>query len=224
MKARNIAFAMVLASLALFSSAAQETEPSKVTPAWVIEKQIAAPAPAPAPPPAASQRSSSIFFIGYDYPTMSGSLADNLDTLNSPLNFSLGFESFDRGRSSPLAGIELELMVAANDNGTRFIMNDMVMIGYSFALDPIRLNLGGRIGLAMLDVLDDTGSGKTCTGLGVVGGPEASIYLNLGKDFWIWLRSRYSLAYFLGIDGSYIASGNDSINTLSAEAGFGFKM
>jgi hypothetical protein len=229
MKAKRV---LVVAALcAVFAGAlfAQGADPKTVTPAWVIEKQIAeqaqvqTQAQAEAPKP----KSFNLFFIGYDYPTFSGLLAPSLAGWTGPLNFSLGFESANSTGSSMLSGLELEFFVAAPAKGLRLQMNDMVMIGYSFALKPMRFNIGARLGLSLLDMTDDSSASNTYMGLGGIIGPEASLYAELAPDFWLWVRGRYSLAYFMSIDSngsSPLDTGSTTLNTVSLEAGLGFRM
>lgn len=212
-------FAALLICL-LSAAGAQTADPGSVKPAWQFEQDFAA-----NPPP--SQPGLSLFFVGYDYPTLSGPLAPSLADWVSPYNLSLGFEGVMSPGSSMLTGLELELLMTMNDGGSRFLMNDMLIVGYSFDLSPLRLNLGGRAGLAMLDVLDYSDSSNTYTGLGALVGPEASAYVALGPDLWIWVRGRYLFEYFVSIDGpsnNPIALGKDSLNCLSIEAGIGFKL
>jgi hypothetical protein len=231
MKIKRCALSLIFCFLALCGAFAQGADPKTVTPAWVMEKQFeqqkqagaaAQPADAPAAKPV---KPFSLFFIGYDVPTLSGPLADDLAGWSGPVNFSLGMEMGTGQGSSMLTGLGLELFVTLNDKGSRFLMHDMAMIGYTFDLAPIRLNLGARVGLSMIDVMDDTPAANTFTALGLVFGPEASLYFALDPSFWLWARGRYSMATYMSLDSSTtIHSGNDSLNCLSLEAGVAFKM
>lgn len=221
MNAKRCTLAVAMGFFILWAAFSQGTDPASVTPAWVMEKQFGQQEEVKTTKPF------NIFFVGYDYPTLSGPLADSLAGWNSPYNFSIGVESCSGQGSSFLTGVEGEFFVTVNDTGSRFLMNDMVMLGYSFDLKPVRLNIGGRLGLSILDVMDDTNSANTYTGLGFVVGPEASVYLALDPSFWLWLRGRYSMAYYMSLDDSTanpIASGKDSLNCVSLEAGLAFKL
>jgi len=223
---------LVAAALcAVFAGAlfAQGADPKTVTPAWVTEKQIAqqAQAQTQSQAEAPTPKSFNLFFIGYDYPTFSGALAPSLTGWTGPLNFSLGIESANSTGSSMLSGLELEFFIAAPAKGLRIQMNDMVMIGYSLALKPVRFNIGARLGLSLLDITDDTSAANTYTGLGGLVGPEASLYAELAPDFWLWVRGRYALSYYMSLisnGSSPLDTGSNTLNTLSLEAGLAFRM
>lgn len=225
MKAKRYLLSVAMGSLLLLAVFAQGADPKTVTPAWVMEKQFEqqqqAGQPAAAGDAAKAAGAFNVFFIGYDYPTLSGPLTDDLASWGGPINFSLGMESSMGSGSSMLTGLEVELFVTINDAGSRFLMHDMAMIGYSFNLAPLRFNLGGRVGLSMLDVMGPV----SYTGLGLVFGPEASLYFAIDPSFWLWIRGRYSMASYISMDsGSTISAGNDSLNCLSLEAGLAFKL
>lgn len=225
MNMKRYALSIAAGLLALGAAFAQGADPKTVTPAWVLEKQLEqqqAGQPANTGDAGKAINTFNVFFIGYDYPTLSGQLADDLASWDSPINLSLGMESSMGQGSSMLTGLEAELFITINDAGSRFIMNDMVMIGYSFNLSPVRFNVGGRVGLSMLDVMGTV----SYTGLGLVFGPEASLYCAIDPRLWFWVRGRYSMATYMSMDSGAtpIASGNDSLNCLSFEAGLAFKI
>lgn len=225
MKAKRYLLSVAMGSIFLLAAFAQGADPKTVTPAWIMEKQFEqqqqAGQPAAAGDASKATKAFNVFFIGYDYPTLSGLLADDLASWGGPINFSLGMESSMGSGSSMLTGLEVELFVTINDAGSRFLMHDMAMIGYSFNLAPFRFNLGGRVGLSMLDVMGPV----SYTGLGLVFGPEASLYFAIDPSFWLWIRGRYSMASYISMDsGSTISAGNDSLNCLSLEAGLAFKL
>ncbi len=241
----GLAIAAAIAMLLLFGTAvtlyADGADPKTVTPAWVIEQQLAqqqtqnqaqgaGQSPGQATAQTAPQRGNSLFFIGYSYPTISGSLASYLTPWNSLVNFSLGFEDSASSDSSFLTGLELEFYITLNDQGTRLQMHDMVMLGYSIDIAKVaRLNLGARLGLGLIDVTDYNSAKPSCSLLGGIAGPEASIYGMLAKDFWLWVRGRYLMGYYFKIDSSGggtnpIDAGNDTLNVLSFEAGMAFRM
>lgn len=225
MNAKRIVFAVVLCAVFAGALFAQGADPKTVTPAWVIEKQIAQQSQTQAEVP--KPKSLNLFFIGYDYPTFSGALAPSLVGWTGPLNFSLGMETANSTASSMLSGIELEFFIATPSKGMRLQMNDMLMVGYSLALKPVRLNIGARLGLSLLDITDDTSTANTYTGLGAVIGPEASLYAELVPDFWLWVRGRYALSYYLSLisnGSSPLDTGSNTLNTLSLEAGLAFRM
>lgn len=224
--------AAAIAALILFGAAevcADGADPKTVTPAWVTEQQLTQ-QQAQAQPQAAPTASKglSLFFIGYDYPTLSGPLASSLTPWNGPVNFSLGIEAPTSAGSSFLSGLELEFFTTVNSAGMRLQMNDMVMLGYSLDLAKIaRLNLGARLGLSIIDVTDDSSANNTYTALGGIAGPEASLYGMVAKDFWLWVRGRYLMGYyfpFISNGSSPIDAGNRTLNCLSVEAGLAFKM
>jgi hypothetical protein len=209
--------------LMLYGAFSQGADPKIVTPAWVMEKQFEQQQQSGQSGDTSNvTKAFNVFFIGYDYPTLSGPLADDLASWNGPINFSLGMESGMGAGSSMLTGIEVELFITINDTGSRFLMHDMAMIGYSFDLAPLRLNLGGRVGLSMLDVMDTV----SYTGIGLVLGPEASVYFAVDPSFWLWIRGRYSMASYISLDAGTtpIVTGNDSLNCVSLEAGLAFKL
>ena len=214
MNAKRCTLSVAMSFLVLCAAFSQGTDPKTVTPAWIMEKQFV-----PQQEEVKATNTFNVFFVGYDYPTLSGLLADDLASWSSPLNFSIGMES--GSGSSFLTGVEAEFSITVNDTGSRFLMNDMVMLGYSFDLQPVRLNVGGRVGLSIIDVMSPT---STYTGLGVVLGPEASVYVALDPSSWIWLRGRYSAAYYMSMDDSAnpISAGRDSLDCLSLEAGLAF--
>ncbi|MFA5852258.1 MAG: hypothetical protein WC820_06130 [Spirochaetales bacterium] len=224
MNAKRSLLSGTMGFLVLIAGFAQGADPKTVTPAWVMEKQFEqqqAGQPAATSDTAKATKAFNVFFLGYDYPTLSGPLADDLASWSGPINFSLGMESSMGSGSSMLTGLEVELFVTINDAGSRFLMHDMAMIGYSFNLAPLRFNLGGRVGLSMLDVMGPV----SYTGLGLVFGPEASLYFAIDPSFWLWVRGRYSMASYISMDsGSTISAGNDSLNCLSLEAGLAFKL
>jgi len=219
-------FIVAAVGLLMISSAfADGADPKTVTPAWVTEKQVAQQAQTQAEAP--KPKNFNLFFIGYDYPTLSGSLASHLTGWNSPVNFSLGIESSNTAGSSFLSGLELEFFLTVNGQGMRIQMNDMVMLGYSLDLKPVRFNLGARLGLSLLDVTDDSSVNDTYTAIGGILGPEASLYAELSPDFWLWVRGRYSMAYYMSLDSSGscpIDSGDSTLNCVSLEAGLAFRM
>jgi len=215
MKAKLCALAAAL-GLALASAAAQGAVPASVTPAWILEQQFGQEREA---------KRLDVFFVGYDYPSLSGPLAPYLEAWDGPVNFSIGFESADA--SNFLMGLEGEFLIDIRDRNSRFLFNDMMMLGYSLDLDAVRLNIGCRVGLSLIDVTDDTNSANSFTGLGAVLGPEASIYVLLAPKTWLWARGRYARDFFLSMDDSLttpIALGNDSLDCASLEAGLAFKL
>lgn len=190
------------------------TDPNSVKPAWQFEKELSAAPAAPVP-------GFGVFFIGYEYPQYSGNLSDELADWGSWFNFSFGMDSSMGIQSSFLNGVEADLALTFNDNGSRMLMNSMAIFGYSINLKPLRLNLGVRLGLSILDVI---GPGAiNYTGFGYIVGPEASLYAYLGADTWLWLRGRYSYAQYAMLTGS-VASGDDQLSTVSIQAGLAFDL
>ncbi|MCE5255508.1 MAG: hypothetical protein LLF89_01520 [Spirochaetaceae bacterium] len=227
MNAKRFALTVAMAVIAICAASSQESDAKNVTPAWITEKQFGQAASQEAPVAAKASNAFSVFFIGYDYPTLSVPLATHLTPgWASPYNFSLGFESCTAEGSAMLNGLEMELFITSNNSGLRFLMNDMVMIGYSFDLKPVRFNLGGRLGLSVLDVNNETDASDTYSGLGFVLGPEASLYAALDPSFWLWLRARYSMSWYMSLDSGTtpISSGDNSLDCLSIEAGLAFKL
>lgn len=218
---------LVLFLSVTIAAAEDGADPKTVTPAWMTEKELADKAQAQPQTQDGAQLTNnfSVFFIGYDYPTLSGKLAPHLSSWNSPYNFSIGAESSNSAGSSFLSGLELEFFITPNDEGLRFQMNDMLMLGYSFDIKPARLNLGARLGLGVLDVSDNS---LAYTSLGGLAGPEAALYVKVAPDFWLWARGRYTMAYYFTIDSSGAANpidaGDATLNCLSFEAGLAFKM
>lgn len=216
MRARNCAMLVVLGLALSFAApgaaAAEGAAPSTVTPAWVFEQGFAQEREA---------RRLDVFFIGYDYPSLSGPLAPYLEAWDGPVNFSVGFESADANNF--LMGLEGEFLVDIREASSRFLFHDMMMLGYSLDLDAVRLNIGCRVGLSLLDVTDDANG---FTGLGAVLGPEASIYILLAPKTWLWARGRYARDFFLSMnDGTTpISAGADSLDCASLEAGLAFKL
>jgi hypothetical protein len=221
MKTRQYLLAAAMSLLALFTAFSQEADPKTVTPAWILEKQFEKQDEEKKLADAAG--AFSVFFIGYDYPLISGALAPHLDTWKSPFNFALGMETSMSKESSFLTGVEGELFMTYNDQGSFFLMNDMLMLGYSVNLMPLRLNMGARAGFSILDVMGTT---ETYTGLGLIIGPEASLYLTFAPDSWLWLRGRYAMAGYISMDSSSnpISLGDDSLTLISLEAGLAFKL
>ena len=217
MRKNRYAIAFALLALFLAGAFAQGADPKTVTPAWVMEKEFAK------QKAEARENVFGVFFVGYDYPILSGALAGDLAKWEGPFNVAIGMENLLGPESSAIFGLELELMVTFNDAGSRFLMNDMMLVGYSLSLAPLRLNIGARLGLCMLDVADGA---AMYTGLGGVIGPEASLYLALDKSTWLWVRGRYSMsAYFSIDDGSNpINDGRSTLNATSIEAGLAFKL
>jgi len=229
MKTKKLVIAAILSLFMLGSAFADGADPKTVTPAWVTEKQLAQQAQAQeqAQAEAPQPKSFNLFFIGYDYPILSGPLGPHLTGWNSPINFSLGVESSNTSGSSFLSGLELEFFLTFNDQGTRMQMNDMIMLGYSFDLKPVRFNVGARLGLSLLDVTDDSSANDTYTAIGGIVGPEASLYAEVAPDFWLWVRGRYSMAYYISLvsNGACpIDSGDNTLNCVSLEAGLAFRM
>lgn len=223
---------LVLFLSVTIATAEDGADPKTVTPAWMTEKELAnkTQAQPQAQPQDDTQLANdfNVFFIGYDYPILSGALAPHLSSWNSPFNFSIGLESSNSADSSFLSGLELEFFITPNDQGLRFQMNDMVMLGYSFDIKPARLNLGARLGLGILDVSDNSSANPSYTALGGLAGPEAALYVKVAPDFWLWARGRYTMAYYFTIDSSGAANpidaGDNTLNCLSFEAGLAFKM
>jgi hypothetical protein len=214
-----LAAALLLAVLGAVS--AQGVDAKTVTPAWVMEKEFGK------QDEERQKNAFNVFFIGYDFPALSGALATSLAKWDGPLNAAVGMESCERAGSSPLFGLELELMATLNDSGSRFLMNDMMMVGYSLDLAPLRLNAGARLGLCILDVADDADASGTYTALGGVIGPEASLYFALDKSTSLWARGRYAISYYFPISGNGsdpVSKGDNSLNLLSLEAGLAFKL
>lgn len=221
MNSKRCILSVVMGFLVLFAAFSQGADPKTVTPAWVMEKQFEQQLAGQSADATKATNAFNVFFIGYDYPTLSGALADDLASWSGPINFSLGMESGTGAGSSMLTGIEVELFVTINDAGSRLFMHDMAMIGYSFDLAPFRFNLGGRVGLSMFDVMGPV----SYTGIGLVFGPEASLYFAVDPAFWLWIRGRYSMASYMSLDsGGPIGKGNDSLNCVSLEAGLAFKI
>jgi hypothetical protein len=216
MKAKLCALAAALC-LALASAAAQGAVPASVTPAWILERQFGQEEEA---------KRLDVFFVGYDYPSLSGPLAPSLEAWNGPVNFSIGFESAEA--SNFLMGLEGEFLIDIRDTNSRFIFNDMMMLGYSLDLDPVKFNLGCRVGLSLLDVTDDTSDANSYTGLGFIVGPEVSLYVPIAAKTWLWARGRLSRAYYLSMDDDTkttpISSGADTLDAMSIEAGLAFKL
>ncbi len=233
---RTLCILAAIATLMVCGAAyADGADPKTVTPAWVTEQQTAqqqAQTQQQAQPQAEAKapKNTNLFFIGYDYPTLSGPLASDLAKWASPFNFSLGFESFGASGSSFLSGVGFEFFVTPNDNGVRIQLNDIVMFGYSIELAKIaRLNLGARLGLSILDVADYNSTNPSYMLIGGIAGPEASLYGQLAKDFWLWVRGRYTMAYYFALDSSGggtipIDAGDRTLNCLSLEAGLAFRM
>jgi hypothetical protein len=198
---------------------AQGTDPSAVKPAWQIEKEIVVQKNSPLP-------QFDLAYVGYDYPTLYGSLADYLSPWASPINFALGIETITGTKSAFISGIELEFLFTVRSNGSRFFMNDLVLFGYSFDLTVLRLNAGVRLGLSLLDVTDGTLGNGTYTAIGGTIGPEVSLYIPIAKDNFLYLRSRYTSSAFvsLGSAADPINSGNRDLQILSIQAGLGFKL
>jgi hypothetical protein len=144
--------------------------------------------------------------------------------------FSLGIEAPNSAGSSMLSGLELECFTTVNNQGWRLQMNDMVMLGYSLDLFKVaRLNLGARLGLSILDVTDDRSTSPSYTYLGAIAGPEASLYGMVAKDFWLWVRGRYSMSYYFNVGSSgapdpITAADANILNCTSLEAGLAFRM
>ncbi|MCE1196004.1 hypothetical protein LWX53_05845 [bacterium] len=217
MKEKRYALAAALLALALCAAFAQGQDPKTVTPAWIMERDFTK-------QDAEKQKNAfGVFFFGYDYPTLSGALAGDLSKWNGPFNVAIGMENCLGPGSSSIFGLELELMLTFNDSGSRFLMNDMMLVGYSLDLAPARLNLGARLGLCMLDV---TAGAEMYTGLGGVVGPEATLYLALDKASWLWIRGRYSMSAYFSLDSGSnpINSGRTTLNATSLEAGLAFKI
>ncbi len=198
---------------------AQGADPASVKPAWQTEKEIEAVKNAPLPQFGA-------FYFGYDYPILSGNLAADLAKWESPINIAVGFESMSGLRNSFISGVELEMFFTFNDSGVRFLMNDLVLFGYSFDLKFARLNAGIRAGLSILDITDDSSGYGTFTALGAVLGPEISLYLPVAKDMSLYLRGRYAASAYMTLDtdANPIDDGRNQLATLSFQAGLGFKM
>jgi len=226
--------AAALAAFMLCGAAyADGADPKTVTPAWVTEKEIEQQQSQAQEEPkltteTATSNAFSLFFIGYEYPTFSGPLASYLTAWDSPINLSFGIEASNSTSSSFLSGLELEFFITINDQGTRILANDMVMLGYSIALaDIARFNLGARLGLSLLDVSDYGLDTNTYTVIGGIAGPEMSLYGMVAKDFWLWVRGQYLFGYYFPLDtngASPIDTGNQSLNCLSLEAGLAFRM
>lgn len=230
MTARRWVLSAAIGILLLSTAIAQGADPKTVKPAWEMEKQFEKQQEEGKTAQEAAEiaevaNAFNVFFIGYDFPAFSGPLADDLEAWKGPVNFSLGMEMSAAQSSSFLSGVEGELFVTINDTGSRFLMNSMAIFGYSFNLEPLRLNLGIRAGLSILDVMTDSAP-STYTGLGLIFGPEASLYLALDPSSWIWVRGRYSMAAYMSLDSdaSPIDTGNDTLNCLSLEAGLAFKL
>ncbi|MFA6366198.1 MAG: hypothetical protein WCX13_03305 [Candidatus Hydrogenedentales bacterium] len=221
MKTRQYLLSAAMSLLVLFSAFPQGADPKTVTPAWILEKQFEQ--QQEEKKLANTADTFNVFFIGYDYPLISGPLAAHLDAWKSPLNFSFGMETSMSNESSFLTGVEGELFMTFNDQGSFFLMNDMVMFGYSINLKPVRLNMGVRAGFSILDVMGTT---ETYTGLGLIIGPEASMYLAFAPGSWLWLRGRYAMAGYMSMDSSSnpISQGDDSLTLFSLEAGLAFKL
>lgn len=210
----------IVAFLALgFQGFAQETDPSTIKPAWQTENEIAKAKNSPVP-------QFSLSYVGYDYPILQGSLANDLAKWASPINFALGIETITGLASGFLSGIELEFFFTLNDDGARFFMNDLVMLGYSFDFDALRLNTGVRVGLSLLDVTDETLANGTYTAIGGTIGPEISIYVPVTKKNFLYVRGRYTASAFLSLGSSSdpINSGRNNLEILSIQAGFGFNL
>lgn len=233
MKTARLMAAALAAFMLCGAAYADGADPKTITPAWVIEKEIEQQQSQAQEEPkltteTATSNAFSLFFIGYEYPTFSGPLASYLTAWDSPINFSFGIEASNSTSSSFLSGLELEFFITINDQGTRILANDMVMLGYSIALaDIARFNLGARLGLSLLDVTDYNSANPSYMLLGGIAGPEASIYGMVAKDFWLWVRGQYLFGYYFPLDtngASPIDTGNQSLNCLSLEAGLAFRM
>jgi len=189
MKTARLMAATLAAFMLCGAAYADGADPKTVTPAWVIEKEIEQQQSQAQEEPkltteTATSNAFSLFFIGYEYPTFSGPLASYLTAWDSPINFSFGIEASNSTSSSFLSGLELEFFITINDQGTRILANDMVMLGYSIALaDIARFNLGARLGLSLLDVSDYGLDTNTYTVIGGIAGPEMSLYGMVAKDF-----------------------------------------
>jgi len=235
MKTARLMAATLAAFMLCGAAYADGADPKTVTPAWVIEKEIEQQQSQAQEEPkltteTATSNAFSLFFIGYEYPTFSGPLASYLTAWDSPINLSFGIEASNSTSSSFLSGLELEFFITINDQGTRILANDMVMLGYSIALaDIARFNLGARLGLSLLDVTDYNSANPSYMLLGGIAGPEASIYGMVAKDFWLWVRGRYTMGYYFTVDSSGdgvnpIDAGDRTLNCLSFEAGLAFRM
>lgn len=233
MKTARLMAATLAAFMLCGAAYADGADPKTITPAWVTEKEIeqqqAQTQEEPKPTAeTATSNAFSLFFIGYEYPTFSGPLASYLTAWDSPINLSFGIEASNQASSSFLSGLELEFFITINDQGTRILANDMIMLGYSIALaDIARFNLGARLGLSLLDVSDYDSDNNTYTAIGGIAGPEVSLYGMLAKDFWLWVRGQYLFGYYFPFDtnsASPIDTGNQSLNCLSLEAGLAFRM
>jgi len=222
---KKLMLVVALGATLICSAFAQEIDAKDVTPAWVTEKQFGQAAqPAAAAQAVKTYNNFDAFFIGYDVPTLSGSLATCITPWSSPYNFSFGFESCAEEGSGMLNGFEMEFLVAPENSTWRFVMNDLVLVGYSFDLKPVRLNLGGQLGLTVVDVTDY--QSQTFTGLGFVVGPQASLYVALDSSFWLWVKARYSLAWYMSLDNGTtpITSGNNALDCVSIQAGLAFRL
>lgn len=196
-----------------------------VVPAWQTEKQVSA-TTQPAAAAEAAQPALNALFVGYVVPSLSGSLSSHLAPWMGPINLSFGIESSGAGKSSFLTGLEIELYMNFTDTGSMFLFNDMMMVGYSLDLEPLYVNGGLRLGLSMIDVVDDT-AGPSYTLFGAVGGPEASVYLRVDPSLYLWLRGRYAMAAYFAMTadpGNPIDAGDNKLDFLSIEAGLGFRM
>ncbi len=198
---------------------AQAADPSTVKPAWQIEKELAE-------KPAVPVNTFGAFFAGYNIPQYSGTLEADLREWEGPLNISLGVDTSLMESSSLLNGVEGDLSMTFNDNGSRMLMNSMAIFGYSVNLMPLRLNVGARLGLSIIDVTDERPGGVDYMGLGYIIGPEASLYLYLGAQTWIWARGRYSYAQYATLDNaaSPLNSGRNQLSTVSIQAGLAFDL
>jgi hypothetical protein len=211
-----LVLALILAGVPAFG---QGADPSTIKPAWQFEQEIAAAKNAPLPQFGA-------FYFGYVYPIISGNLAADLAKWESPINITLGLESMSGLKSSFISGVELEMFFTFNDSGVRFLMNDLVLFGYSFDLKFARLNAGIRAGLSILDITENASSYGTFTALGAVLGPEISLYVPVAKDISLYLRGRYAASAYITLDSDAnpIDDGRNQLATLSIQAGLGFKM
>jgi hypothetical protein len=208
--------ALIIAGVPVFG---QGVDPSTVKPAWQFEQEIEAAKNAPLP-------QFDAYYFGYDYPIISGNLAADLAKWESPINIALGFESISGLTSSFISGVELEMFFTFNDSGVRFLMNDLVLFGYSFDLKFARLNAGIRAGLSILDITENASGYGTFTALGAVLGPEISLYVPVAKDMSLYLRGRYAAAAYITLDSDAnpIDDGRNQLATLSIQAGLAFKM
>ena len=210
---RNQALIVAFVMALTLHAAAQTADPASVTPAWIYERQFAKEEEA---------RRLDVLYLGYSLPSFSSALSGYVDNPDSRLNFSAGLESAMQGGS--LGGVDFELFLDLADGYSRIVFNDTVLFGYSFDLGFCRLNLGGRAGLGFIDWGAYPAVGDA-TAIGALLGPELSLYVDLGRKFWLWGRGHYYKAFYLSLDDAGsdpVSLGNTELDSFIVSFGVAF--